>query len=238
MQRRALLVDDEPEVCEFIQGILNSSGMDVLSSTASSDAVPHLQKEKFSVILLDFRMPAPDGLELARQVRSGGINQMTPIILVSDDQSTSAVSKGFQVGASFFLYKPIDKARLLKLVSAIQGSIEQERRRFQRISLHSRVKLTFDNGELVGETEDVSLGGMLVKAPKTIPMGSPVRVSLYIAPDGRPVEGFGSIMRVMSENRMGVQLSHMTVADSGRLQDFLLPLIPPEAAVRDVYVRH
>ncbi|HUJ32563.1 MAG TPA: response regulator [Candidatus Acidoferrum sp.] len=237
MPRRALLVDDEPAVCDFIQGILASSGMDVLSSTTSSEVMAHLQKEKFSVILLDFRMPSPDGLEVARQVRAGGINQMTPIILVSDDQSVSAVSQGFRVGASFFLYKPIDKARLMKLVRAIQGSIEQERRRFQRIALQSRVKLSFDKGEVMGQTEDVSLGGMLVKVPQTIPLGASVRVSLYLSPDDKPIEGAGAITRVMGKDRMGVQLSYMTLADSGRLQDFLLPLIPADAG-RENAIRH
>jgi DNA-binding response OmpR family regulator len=236
VQRRALLIDDEPAVCEFIEGILCSSGMDVLCSTKSSDAMVCVEKEKFSLILTDLRMPAPDGIDLARQIRAGGINQMTPIILLSDDQSTSVVSQGFKVGVSFFLYKPIDKARLMKLVSAIQGAVEHERRRFQRIALQSKIKISFDQGELIGETEDVSLGGMLVKVPHTLPLHSSVRVSLYLSAEEKPIEGAGAIARLMGENRMGIHLRHMTFADSDRLQDLLLPMIP-EAAGQS-FARH
>jgi hypothetical protein len=40
-----------------------------------------------------------DGPDLARIARRSGFNQMTPIIMVSDDQSTSAISDGFAAGA-------------------------------------------------------------------------------------------------------------------------------------------
>ena len=41
----------------------------------------------------------------------------------------------------------------------------------------------------------------------------------------KPVAGFGSVVRVLGGNRMGIQLNQMSMAESGRLQDFLLPLI-------------
>src|ERR1700691_6541533 len=132
MQRRALVVDDEPAVCEFIRGILRSTGAEVLTLTSGLEAQVHLREEKFAVALLDLRMPAPDGAELTRQTRAFGINQRTPIILISDDQSAAAVSLAFAAGVRFFLYKPIDKTRLLKLIRATQGAIGHERRRFRR----------------------------------------------------------------------------------------------------------
>jgi hypothetical protein len=41
----------------------------------------------------------------------------------------------------------------------------------------------------------------------------------------RPVVGVGSVVRVLDGNQMGIQLNHLTVAESERLQEFLLPLI-------------
>ena len=150
---------------------------------------------------------------------------MTPIILVSDDQNLSAVSEGFSAGASFFLYKPIDKSRLLHLIGATQGAIEHEKRRFRRVELRSRVRLGFEQGEWEGETVDVSLNGMLVTGPGSVPAGTTVRVILYLSPDMKPIVGVGLVMRVLSANHMGIQLNQLTVAESARLQDFLLPLI-------------
>jgi DNA-binding response OmpR family regulator len=234
MQRRALIVDDEPALCDFIQSMLGSTGMSVLSLTNSKEAESSLRDEKFTVALFDLRMPAPDGIELTRQARASGINQMTPIILVSDDQSNAAVSQGFAAGASFFLYKPIDKARLLKLVRATQGVIEHERRRFRRVSQRSKVLLGFDKRECECETIDMSLNGMLVAGPGDVLTGSVVRVNLYLTPGMKPIVGTGIVVRVLGGNQMGIQLSQFTTAESGRLQDFLLPLILKEGLEANV----
>src|SRR5258708_16524840 len=95
-------------------------------------------------------------------------NRTTPIILISDDQRPSAMSVGFEAGASFFLYKPIDSGRLLKLVRATQGAMEYGRRRTRRVTLQSKGKLKFGAEILEGETIDVSLS-----APPLYPSRSP-----------------------------------------------------------------
>ncbi len=124
MQRRGLVVDDEPVVCEMIRQVLRSAGMEALTLTRSTEAPEIIDEGKFDMVFLDLHMPSPDGIELARQMRSSRFNRMTPIVLISDDQRPSALSVGFAAGASFFLYKPIDKDRLLKLVRATQGAME------------------------------------------------------------------------------------------------------------------
>jgi CheY-like chemotaxis protein len=221
-------VDDDPVVCKLIEVVLSATGMEFLSLTHSAEAGQHLRDEKFAVVLFDFHMPSPDGLELSRQVRGAGLNQMTPIILLSDDQSTGAVSQGFAAGASAFLYKPLDKARLLKLFRVTQGAIEHENRRFRRVALCSKVRLSLEQGEVEGETIDVSLNGLLVKVQSNAPVGSPVKVRLYLAPDMEPIVGSGLVVRIVDANRMGIQLNSLPVAESRRLQDFLLPLILKE----------
>lgn len=225
MQRLGLVVDDEAAVCEMVGRVLTSAGMEALTLTKSSEAPGHLSKGKFDIVFLDLHMAAPDGIELARQMRHSGWNRTTPIILISDDQRPSAMSIGFEAGASFFLYKPIDRERLLKLIRATQGAMEYGRRRTRRVALQSKVRLKFGAEVLEGETVDVSLSGILVKTCRTLAMGSPVHVSLDLAPRMKPVVGVGSVVRVLGGNQMGIQLDQLTVAESERLQEFLLPLI-------------
>ena len=95
MQRRALVVDDEASVCEFIQGVLVANGQEVLAVTDTQVASDCLRTEKFSAALFDLRMPVPDGVELTRRARDSGLNQRTPIIIISDDQSLGAPSAAF-----------------------------------------------------------------------------------------------------------------------------------------------
>jgi DNA-binding response OmpR family regulator len=228
MQRRGLIVDDEPAVCEMVGKILNSAGMEALTLTRSAEAPGLLAEGKFDMVFLDLHMPAPDGIELARQMRLSRWHRTTPIILISDDQRPSAMSIGFEAGASYFLYKPIDKGRLLKLIRATQGAMENERRRTRRVALHSKVRLKWGAEEMEGETVDMSLSGLLVRAQRILPVGSPVRVALNLSQRMRPIVGVGSVVRIQGGNQMGIQLDQLSVADSERLQEILLPMIPNE----------
>jgi DNA-binding response OmpR family regulator len=225
MPRRALIVDDEPAVCQLIQGVLGSSGMDSLTLTKSADATGYLRDEKFDVVLLDFAMPAPSGIELAQQARGSGFNQKTPIIMISGDQRPSAVSEGFDAGASFFLYKPIDITHLQRLIRVTQGAVEQEKRRFRRVKVRSRVRLGSDHGDIDCETLDLSLNGMMVHSHRMVPVGSHVRVSLDMPNGAKPILGIGAVMRTIGGNQMGIQFNLLRTDESGRLQEFLLPLI-------------
>jgi DNA-binding response OmpR family regulator len=135
MQKQCLIVDDEYAVCQMVEKVLTSAGMEAVALTRSSEAPALLNEGKFEMAFLDLHMASPDGIELARQMRHSRWNRTTPIILISDDQRPSAMSVGFGAGASFFLYKPIDSGRLLKLVRATQGAMEYGRRRTRRVAL-------------------------------------------------------------------------------------------------------
>jgi len=226
MPRRALIVDDEPSLSElFREAVGSSAGMEVLALNGCVDAAKRLSKEKFDVVLLGLRMPSLDGIDLTRQIRSAGINRMTPIIVVSDDQQPSAVALAFEAGASFFLYKPVDKARLLKLIRATQGSIETERRRFRRVPCRVKVRLETEAGELLGETVDISLEGLLVRAPSTLPEKTGVRIALYLRGEAKPMLAIGEVTRAIGADLMGIHLDRISAGESARLQDFLLPLV-------------
>ena len=226
MYRRALVVDDEPAVCDLIQKVLISAGLEALTLTRSAEAPGLLEEGKFDVVFLDLHMASPDGLELAQQMRRTESNRMTPIILLSDDQRPSAMSIGFEAGANFFLYKPIDRDRLLKLVRATQGPMENDRRRIRRVPLQSRVQLRFGLENLEGETVDVSPSGLLIKAHRILPAGSSVGVRLHLSGKMEPIAGRGSVVRIVGGNQMGIHLDRLAPPDSERLEEFLLPLIP------------
>jgi DNA-binding response OmpR family regulator len=224
---RALVVDDDVDACDMIRGVLNLNGMEALILTRSSSAAAHLWAEKFSIVLLDLRMASP-GIELTRRIRSSGINQQTPVVIVSDDQGPGALSEGFEAGANFFLYKPIDQVRLVKLIRVTQGVVEHERRRFRRVPLRSKVTITAGHEDIDGETIDVSLNGLLVSADKTFPPGTRAHVSLCLSPGTSPVMGSGSIMRIVGKSQMGIQLDRLSASDSSRLEEFLLPMVRHE----------
>lgn len=226
MHRRVLIVDNEPSTCDLIERTVNVAGMNALVLSNSSQAARVLNGAKFDLVFLNFHMNAPDGVELARQVRQTRSNRTTPVILISDDQRPSVVAIGFEAGASFMLYKPIDKERLQKILRATQSTIEKERRRTRRIPVQNRVQLWSGGENIEGETINMSLSGMLMRARRRLAPGTRVQMSVHLAPGTKPITGEGLVVRLIGGNQMGIHIERLDSRAEERLEEFLLPLIP------------
>jgi DNA-binding response OmpR family regulator len=225
MKTRILVVDDEPPVCELIREILAGAGIEAATITESARAAHLLQTQKFDAVFLDLHMPPPDGLELARRTRAAGFNQRTPIVMITADTDPAALTRGFQAGASFFLFKPLDRRGLLRILRATQGTIARERRRFQRVPVRRKVMLAAEGRRLEGTTLDLSLNGVLAQAPRPFPPGTRLHLKLELAAGAPPVEAQGRVMRLIGDDCMGIEITELAGRESERLQEFLLPLI-------------
>jgi PleD family two-component response regulator len=221
--RRALVVEDDPVMSALIQQVLGSIEIEVVTPAKRIENGIHYHEEKYDVVLIGLCKSPEDDVELIREFRRSGFNQMTPIILISSDQRPSALSRGFEAGATFFVYKPIDRARLANLIRTTEGTIERERRRFRRVPMQVKVRLKSAKSEMVGETIDISLNGALVRSSQILPVGALMEVSLYLRNISRPVAGLGSVVRLLDNSRMGILLNLFPMAEIERLQEYLLP---------------
>jgi CheY-like chemotaxis protein len=221
-QKRALVVEDERAVSELIQEVVNSLDIEAVHLDASSRANCSFEKEKYDVVLISLCGPSDAGIELVQKIRKSQLNRKTPIIMISDDQRLSTLSKAFEAGVSFLAHKPIDKVRLTKLIFVTQGLVEHERRRFRRVPMKAEVSIRSDVSELAGETIDISMNGMLVRTSHTFPVGLPVEVSLFVHSETEPIVGLGSVARIVSETQMGILLDRFAGPEMLRLQERLL----------------
>jgi len=225
MATRVLVVDDDPATCELIREVLVSTEIDCLAMTRSERAVGHLAAEKFDAIFLDVNMPSPDGIELTCKIRSGGLNVSTPIMVITGQDDRALLARAFSSGANFFLYKPVDRHDILRLLRATHGSIENEKRRFRRIKVQCKVSISSGSTRLTGATLDMSLGGIFVQSSHVLPVGSVARVSIDLKSDP-PLSVSARVLRVAGEDCMGMQFENLAVSEAKRFQDFLLPLLP------------
>jgi PleD family two-component response regulator len=170
---QVLVVDDDAVTCELIREILCSAGMEATSLTDSTEAASRIRTDKFLAIFLDVRMPPPDGIELARQIHASRTNATSVIVMITGEDDRTVMARAFEGGVEFFLFKPVDRGKLLRLIRVTSGRIERERRRFTRVRLHCRVSIDSPQASLNGNTLDLSLGGMLVQALRRI-RGDPV----------------------------------------------------------------
>ncbi len=225
MPAQILVVDDDPLTCELICEILRSAGMEANSVTDSAEAAERLRREKYHAVFLDMHMPPPDGVELARQVRTSRVNASTVIVMITGEEDRTLMGRAFEAGVELFLFKPVERNKLLKLIRAAEGPIERERRRFTRVRLRCRVSMESGNDRLEGRTADLSLGGMLVQSHRVFPPRSLVTVSLELEAGAPPLRSAARVARTVGTDCMGIQFENLEPKESNRLQEFLLPLI-------------
>jgi CheY-like chemotaxis protein len=222
---QVLVVDDDPLTCELICEILRSTGMEANSVTDSAEAAERLTREKYHAVFLDMRMPPPDGVELARQVRASRVNASTVIVMITGEEDRTLMQRAFEAGVEVFLFKPVERNKLLRLIRVAGGPIERERRRFTRVRLRCRVSMESGYDRLEGTTLDLSLGGVLVQSHHTFPPGTRVRVSLELEAGAAPLRSAARVVRTVGADCMGVQYENLEAQESKRLQESLLPLI-------------
>jgi len=220
-----LVVDDDPLTCELVCEILRSAGMEANFITDSVEAAERLRREKFHAVFLDMHMPPPNGVELSRQVRASRVNASTVIVMITGEEDLTLMRRAFEAGVELFLFKPVERNKLLKLIRVAEGSIERERRRFTRVRLRCRIWIESGNDRLVGTTLDLSLGGALVQSHRTFPLGTLVTISLELEAGTPPLRSASRVVRIVEPDCMGIQFENLGSKETPRLQEFLLPLI-------------
>ena len=80
-QRRILVVDDEPLVCDAVKMMLEFDGHIVETARNAKDALAMLDKGKFDLVITDFEMPIMKGDELAAAIKARDPKQ--PVILIT-----------------------------------------------------------------------------------------------------------------------------------------------------------
>jgi signal transduction histidine kinase len=104
---KVLLVDDLPHKLMALQSILENENLSLVTATSGFDALRHLLREDFAVILLDVMMPGLDGFETASLIRQRKRSEHTPIIFITANLADNNLSKGYSLGAVDYIYAPV-----------------------------------------------------------------------------------------------------------------------------------
>jgi PAS domain S-box-containing protein len=114
--RRAsiLLVDDQEGNLRALEAILRDLDQELVLARSGQEALFHLIRQEFAVVLLDVRMPDIDGFETAELIRRRQKSRHTPIIFVTAVEDTMGqMSRGYAAGCVDYITKPIN-ADILK----------------------------------------------------------------------------------------------------------------------------
>ncbi len=113
MSKTILIVDDEPEMIEFLESLLTLKGYQTLAAYNGAECLGKAQEEAPDLILLDLILPDMDGLRVFEKLREGEKTLDIPVIVVSGKDNPQVRRESLQAGADSFLLKPYHPQVLL-----------------------------------------------------------------------------------------------------------------------------
>ena len=118
-QIKILLVDDEPDILEFMEYNLKKEGYHVLLGKNGAEAVEIAKKEHPDLIILDIMMPVMDGIEACRIIRNTpSLKNSIVTFLTARNEDYSQIA-GFDVGADDYISKPIKPRVMMSRIKAL-----------------------------------------------------------------------------------------------------------------------
>jgi two-component system alkaline phosphatase synthesis response regulator PhoP len=143
VDHKILLVDDEPDILDFLGYNLRKEGYEVFTATNGSEAIGIAKKELPHLIVLDVMMPEMDGIETCKQMRTiSALDNSVITFLTARNEDYTQIS-GFEVGADDFITKPIKPRVFISRVKAL----------LRRYKGEEPVAVVIDLGELKIDTE-------------------------------------------------------------------------------------
>jgi signal transduction histidine kinase len=135
-----LLVDDRPENLLALEAILKPLRARLVKARSGEEALLHVLRETFAVILLDVQMPKLDGLQTAELIKHREQTRHIPIIFITAlSRETAYVFKGYAHGAVDYLLKPIDP-EILRAKVRVFCDLFVRGERIRQQALESEVK--------------------------------------------------------------------------------------------------
>lgn len=116
---KILVVDDEPDILEFVKYNLQKEGFNVSIAENGRAGLEEAKRVKPDLIILDIMMPEMDGVEVCRQLRSESLFDNTVVaFLTARDEDYSQIA-ALDVGGDDYITKPIRPRVLVSRVNAL-----------------------------------------------------------------------------------------------------------------------
>ncbi len=116
---KILLVDDEPDIIEFVSYNLKKEGYHVLTSQNGNQAIEIAKKELPHLIILDVMMPEMDGIETCEEIKRIPSLKSTMIAFLTARGEDYSQIAGFEAGADDYIAKPIKPKVLISRIKAL-----------------------------------------------------------------------------------------------------------------------
>ncbi len=123
--RRILIVDDEPQILDFLRDLFNTAGWDVESADSGTAGIEKLEHGRYDVILTDLKMPGADGIEVLRTAKNLRLD--AEVVLMTGYGTVDSAIEAMRAGAFHYLAKPFKAEEVLNLVDKAHAQRQLKR---------------------------------------------------------------------------------------------------------------
>jgi signal transduction histidine kinase/DNA-binding response OmpR family regulator/ligand-binding sensor domain-containing protein len=126
-----LVVDDEPDMCEYIKGLLRPK-YKVLIANNGKEALYILKQEECHIVVSDVMMPEMDGYKLCDKIKTNIDTSHIPVILLTAKADFESKMEGLKTGADSYIAKPFHPQHLLVRIEKLIESRYLFKQRFSQ----------------------------------------------------------------------------------------------------------
>ncbi|HTN16700.1 MAG TPA: response regulator transcription factor [Chitinophagaceae bacterium] len=171
LPEKILIVDDEPDIIEFINYNLKSKGYLTDSAANGVEAIRKARSFQPDLILLDMMMPEKDGLQTLRELRVMPDFEKTPVIFLTALRDEKSEITGLQTGADDYITKPIKPELLATRVSAVLRRMKKDREAEEKMVLgdleinKTKFAVSYKGEEIILAKKEFELLSLLASKP-------------------------------------------------------------------------
>lgn len=119
MQKRVLIVEDEPSIRDMVAFALRKAGMEAIHAGDARSAQAAIGDQVPDLILLDWMLPGMTGIELARRLRREDLTREVPIIMLTARGEETDRVNGLDAGVDDYVVKPFSARELVARIRAV-----------------------------------------------------------------------------------------------------------------------
>ncbi|EIJ43802.1 response regulator with CheY-like receiver domain and winged-helix DNA-binding domain [Beggiatoa alba B18LD] len=121
---KALVVDDSLPVRKSMEIQLGLYGMEIDFAETGEEALEFAKQKVYDIIFLDLMLPGIDGYKVCKVIKSEKISKNTPVVMLTGKGSRFDKLRGTMAGASVYLTKPVEQAKLREVIKQFLPNAE------------------------------------------------------------------------------------------------------------------
>ena len=150
--KNILIVEDEPNISDFVKGELEYEGYNVCIKEDGRQGLEEAFKNDYDLVILDIMLPSMNGFEICRRIKK---EKQCPIIMLSAKDSVMDKVNGLQIGADDYIAKPFAIEELLARIEVVfrrQDNLNNYIVRFKDIVINKSSRIVKRNGNEINLT--------------------------------------------------------------------------------------